>query len=91
MDTFGEILVKIRKSCGLTQSELAKKMTELGFSTSSNMVSKWEINYAVPNVLQFFGLCKIMNIYDINSAFHVTETNDPSFILNETGRARVQE
>ena len=25
MDTFGEILVKIRKSCGLTQSELAKK------------------------------------------------------------------
>ena len=45
-----------------------KKMTELGFSTSSNMVSKWEINYAVPNVLQFFGLCKIMNIYDINSA-----------------------
>lgn len=81
MDTFGEILVKIRKSCGLTQSELAKKMTELGFSTSSNMVSKWEINYAVPNVLQFFGLCKIMNIYDINSAFHVTETKDPSFIL----------
>lgn len=78
MDTFGEILVKIRKSCGLTQSELAKKMTELGFST-------------VPNVLQFFGLCKIMNIYDINSAFHVTETKDPSFILNETGRARVQE
>lgn len=91
MDTFGDLLVKTRKSRGLTQSVLAKKMTELGFSTTANMISKWEINYAVPNVLQFFGLCKILNINDINSAFHVTEAKTPYSTLNEKGQARVQE
>ena len=71
MNTVGETLTKIRKAQEMTQATLAKKMTECGFSTSANMVSKWEINYAVPSVLQFFTLCKILKIDDINAAFDV--------------------
>ena len=92
MNTFGETLTKIRKAQEMTQATLAKKMTECGFSTSANMVSKWEINYAVPSVLQFFTLCKILKIDDINAAFDVTANSDnPYSTLNEKGRARVKE
>lgn len=92
MNTFGETLTRIRKAQEMTQATLAKKMTEFGFSTSANMVSKWEINYAVPSVLQFFTLCKILKIDDINAAFDVTTNSDnPYSKLNEKGRARVKE
>ena len=66
MESFGETLVHIRKGRGLTQTDIARRMTDLGFSVSTNAVCKWETNYSKPSVLQCFGLCEILSIHDIN-------------------------
>lgn len=76
---------------GLTQTDIARRMTDLGFSVSTNAVCKWETNYSKPSVLQFFGLCEILSIHDINSAFHVAEEPDPNDILNDLGKERIRE
>lgn len=91
MESFGETLVHIRKGRGLTQTDIARRMTDLGFSVSTNAVCKWETNDSKPSVLQFFGLCEILSIHDINSAFHVAEEPDPNDILNDLGKERVRE
>lgn len=62
MESFGETLVHIRKGMGLTQTDIARRMTDLGFSVSTNAVCKWETNYSKPSVLQFFGLCEILRM-----------------------------
>ena len=91
MESFGETLVHIRKGKGLTQTDIARRMTDLGFSVSTNAVGKWETNYSTPSVLHFFGLCEILSIHAINSAFHVAEEPDPEDILNDLGKERVRE
>ena len=60
MESFGETLVHIRKGRGLTQTDIARRMTDLGFSVSTNAVCKWETNYSKPSVLQFFGYVKYL-------------------------------
>lgn len=91
MENFGSILAQIRKEKGLTRVELINRLEKLGIKTTENMLGKWERNYSIPNVLQFFALCEALDIDNINDAFHVVVKENPEQILNEKGMARVKE
>lgn len=91
MENFGSILAQIRKEKGLTRMELINRLEKLGIKTTENMLGKWERNYSIPNVLQFFALCEALDIGNINNAFHVVEKENPEQVLNEKGMTRVRE
>lgn len=91
MENFGSILAQIRKEKGLTRMELINRLEKLGIKTTENMLGKWERNYSIPNVLQFFALCEALDIDNINDAFHVVEKENPEQVLNEKGMTRVKE
>lgn len=91
MENFGSILAQIRKEKGLTRMELINRLEKLGIKTTENMLGKWERNYSIPNVLQFFALCEALDIDNINDAFHVVEKENPEQVLNEKGMTRVRE
>ena len=52
----GEVLAACRKAKGLSQMELAQRLTELGCEVSNQAVSKWEKNMTLPNARQFLAL-----------------------------------
>ena len=64
-----ETLVKFRREAGLSQIEVAKRLTEMGLPTKNKSVSSWEKGLASPNATQFLALCQIYNIEDIYSNF----------------------
>lgn len=68
---FGSIIATKRKECKLSQPQLAALMCKKGLSVKAHSISKWEKNVNLPNVLQFFALCEILKISDINQTFQV--------------------
>ena len=69
MYDINEKLVQFRKEAGLSQIEVAKRLTEMGLPTKNKSVSSWEKGLASPNATQFLALCQIYNIEDIYSNF----------------------
>lgn len=88
---FGKSLAEKRRNHGFSQITLAKALEEKGFGITPGAISKWEKNVTLPNVLQFFALCEIMNITDINEAFGVCVTETPYTQLNRSGKIKVLE
>lgn len=68
---FGSIIATKRKECKLSQPQLAALMCKKGLNVKAHSISKWETNVNLPNVLQFFALCEILKISDINQTFQV--------------------
>lgn len=68
---FGSIIANKRKECKLSQPQLAALMCKKGLNVKAHSISKWEKNVNLPNVLQFFALCEILKISDINQTFQV--------------------
>lgn len=68
---FGSIIATKRKECKLSQPQLAALMCKKGLNVKAHSISKWEKNVNLPNVLQFFALCEILKISDINQTFQV--------------------
>ena len=68
---FGSIIATKRKECKLSQPQLAALMCKKGLNGKAHSISKWEKNVNLPNVLQFFALCEILKISDINQTFQV--------------------
>ena len=66
---FGDLLCARRKELGLNQSELAGRMTALGYPVSNQAVSKWENGSTLPNARQFLALCDLLEIDDIRGYF----------------------
>lgn len=64
-----EKLVRFRREAGLSQIEVAKRLTEMGLPTKNKSISSWEKGLASPNATQFLALCQIYNIEDIYSNF----------------------
>lgn len=60
--TLGATLKRYRKKNDLTQSQLAQRMTELGYPIKHGAISTWENGTAVPNTYQFLALCRILGI-----------------------------
>ena len=59
---FGSIIANKRKDRKLSQPQLAALLCERGLDVKAHSISKWEKNVNLPNVLQFFALCEILEI-----------------------------
>ena len=88
MKSFGTILKDYRNAQKLSQKEVSDQMHLHGFDVSSQTISKWENNTTLPNVLQFFALCEILKINDINNTFHLNTWTNPFFSLNKEGQEK---
>ena len=58
----GKVIYETRTSRGLSQSELAARLSAAGAEVSNQAVSKWEKNQTLPNARQFLILCAVLGI-----------------------------
>ena len=78
--TLGEKLQKLRKSKGMSQEELASKIT-----VSRQAISKWELNTAIPdteNIIQLSKLFEVSADYLLNDNFN-SDMDIPAVKENE--------
>ena len=57
----------------------------------SGSISKWEKNVNSPNVIQFFALCEILGIDNINDTFGIAIEENRFAQLNEEGKRKTIE
>lgn len=86
----GEILAACRKERGLSQMEVAERLTALGCEVSNQAVSKWEKDMTQPSARQFLTLCDVLEIEDIRGEFSGGQAGVLSG-LNPEGRRRAQD
>lgn len=86
--TFGETLISIRKSCGLSQEEVAAYLEKHGRPISRKAISKWEQGASLPNAEQFLLLCRLYGISDVLSVF-CDQCEGAS--LNDLGKQKLME
>ena len=86
----GEVIAACRKTRGLSQVELAQRLTALGCEVSNQAVSKWEKDMTLPNARQLLALCEVLEIADVRSTFSGGRDGVLSG-LNAEGRRRAQE
>ena len=67
--TFGATLASVRKAAHLTQTDVARHMTEAGFPVLTQAVSKWEKDMTQPSARQFVELCRLYRIRDAVAVF----------------------
>lgn len=91
MNTFGPILAQKRKEKHLSQGDVAEMLTGKGYDAKPYIISKWEKDVNLPNVLQFFALCEILDINNINSTFHISGDNTLYSKLNDDGQNKADE
>lgn len=91
MKSFGNIITEIRKAKNMSQTDVILHMTDRGFPMREAALSKWELDITRPNVLQFFALCEIYRIKDINTIFHIVDKDNLYASLNEEGQRKVDE
>lgn len=87
----GSIIASYRKNMNLSQKELSEKLTHYGVNVSNAAISSWEKDVTVPNVVQFFALCKILHITDIYNEFIGINPDDAFGGLNEEGKEKALE
>ena len=89
MNQIGKKLAELRIEKGLSQPELAERLTAIGIPTNGQKISKWETDYSVPNAYQFLGLCNILDIRDVLEQFNIKE--NPISQLDKIGKQKVNE
>ena len=89
MNQIGKKLSELRIEKGLSQPELAERLTTMGIPTNGQKISKWETDYSVPNAYQFLGLCNILGIRDVLEEFNIKE--NPISKLDKIGKQKVDE
>lgn len=65
--TLGEKIQKLRKSCGLSQLQLAEQL-----DVSRQSVSKWELNESVPDINKIVRLNRFMEPFGRNAWLDVS-------------------
>ena len=86
----GSVLAEARARAGLSQSQLAARLTLLGLSATNQAVSKWEKNATQPNAKQFIALCAVLGLDDPLSEF--TDGKIGVFAgLSSEGRRKMEE
>ena len=88
---FGSIISSKRKEHRLSQPQLAALMGEHGLDVKAHSISKWEKNVNLPNVMQFFALCEILEITDINKTFQIGNKENLFSRLNKEGQDKAIE
>lgn len=65
----GKTLARLRREAGLSQSELAARLSMLGVDVTNQAVSKWESGSSLPNARQFIILCAALGVEDVLGEF----------------------
>jgi len=89
MNKIGKKISELRISKGLSQPDVATRLTQLGESTNSQKISKWETDYSVPSAYQFLSLCETLNIRDVLDTFEINK--NPLAKLNDEGKRKAEE
>lgn len=88
---FGQALSAVREQMGLSQRELAARMTQQGVPVTNQAISKWEKGTTQPNATQFLTLCHILQVSDVLGTFTDYQRRSPVEHLNYEGREKVKE
>lgn len=88
---FGMTLAAKRKERHLNQLQLADLLNKKGLEVKPGSISKWEKNVNSPNVIQFFALCEILGIDNINDTFGIAIEENLFAQLNEEGKKKAIE
>lgn len=85
----GSRLKELRKSAGLSQVEVADRLSSRGYIVKSGAVSAWETGVSQPNSEQFLTLCDLYGITNVRQNFREyfkIAPVDPMNELNQEGR-----
>lgn len=88
MAGIGKTLRNLRQAAGLTQKEVARRISHALAPITHQAVSKWETGDAQPNVQQFLMLCRLYGVQDVLGTF-CPEAQGPA--LNGKGLAKLKE
>jgi transcriptional regulator with XRE-family HTH domain len=86
MSDFEVTLKRLRAASGLSQVEVAEKLTSMGVEVTNKAVSKWEQGATKPDVPTFLRLCKLYGVRDPYAAFVASRAD-----LNALGLRRLNE
>ena len=65
----GRKLAALRTEQGLSQRQLAERLTRMGEPASDKAVSKWEKGTTQPSARQFLALCRALEVADMSGEF----------------------
>lgn len=88
---FGQALASARERMGLSQRELAERLTRQGVAVTNQAISKWENGVTQPNAVQFLTICHVLEISDIMGTFTEYRRRAPWDRLNREGREKAAE
>ena len=92
MRVLGQTLAKCRKDLRLTQGEVSKRLKEkYDIDVSVYTISHWEKDTSIPSAKQFLALCELYNLTNMYELFIGPNKDDPLFLLNDEGKAKVYE
>ncbi len=86
----GETLLQLRKRYGYKQSEVARRMIDLGCTATNQSVSRYEQDFSMPTAKQLIALCRIYNVHDVVAAFCGQQLPKYHMELNKEGEAKVE-
>lgn len=89
-ETLGEKLSRLRRASGMSQRELAARLSDAGIAVTNQAISKWEKGLTQPSAQQFLALCAVLGVGSISEEF---AGRDGSVFreLNEAGVKKVAE
>lgn len=68
MRTVDIIIPEYRKAANISQSELANRLTAIGYPTTNKMISSWEKGTSIPNANQYLAICEVLKINNYSVA-----------------------
>lgn len=68
-DNIGPQIAVLRREAGLSQKEVAQRLTELGEPISDKALSKWEKGMTLPSARQLLLVCHVLKVEDISGVF----------------------
>lgn len=68
-DDIGLKIAALRRDAGLSQKELAQRLTALGEPVSDKALSKWEKGMTLPSARQLLLVCHALEVEDISGLF----------------------
>ncbi len=90
-NSIGQTITSHRKQNGLSQIELASKLSDYNIHISNAGISAWEKSNSTPTAPQLLALCEILGITDIYNEFIGKNPADPFAGLNKDGIQKAKE
>ena len=87
-DDIGGKLAALRREAGLSQKELAARLTALGEPVTDKALSKWEKGATLPSAKQLLLVCRALGVTDISGEFMGAGI---AHGLNYAGRRKLEE